>query len=136
MIKLTIDKNDKNVLTNWRCNYTEMVIITCSFCLFKLGFNHVMWSASFSFNMQEEQAESIMVKQFSSCKFLQAVFSNKCLKIWDFLSVTKCSLILIVKWRLFHQYNRTDILHKQIYIQQRISDHLVNSLYSKTNHQF
>ena len=54
MVKLAIDKNDKNIITNWGCNYTEMVILTCSFCLFKLGYNHVMWTASFSFNLKEK----------------------------------------------------------------------------------
>ena len=86
------------MVTNRGCNYTEMLILTCSFCLFKLGFNHVVRSASFSFNLKEEDAEFIMVRQFSSNKFLQAEFSNKCLKIWDFLSVTKCLLILVDKW--------------------------------------
>ena len=85
MIKFTIDKNDKHndkhMVTNWGCNYTEMVILSCSFCLFKLGFNHVMWSASFNFNLKEEDAESIMPKQFSSHTFIQAQFSNKCFKI-------------------------------------------------------
>ena len=69
------------MVTDWRCNYTEMVTRTCSFCLFKVGFNHVMWSASFNFNLKEEDAESIMAKQFSSLKFLPAEFSNKWLKI-------------------------------------------------------
>ena len=50
MIKFIIDKNDKHndkhMVTNWGCNYTEMVILTCSFCLFKLAFNHMMWSMS------------------------------------------------------------------------------------------
>ena len=50
------------MVTNWECNYTEIVIHTCSFCLFKLGFNHVMWSAFFNFNLKEEDAESIMAK--------------------------------------------------------------------------
>ena len=57
--------NDKNMVTNRGCNYTEMVILTFSFCLFALGFNHMMWRASFSFNQKEDDAESIMVKQFS-----------------------------------------------------------------------
>ena len=81
MIKFTIDKNDKHMVTNWGCSYTEMVILTCSFCLFRLGFNHVMWSATSNFNLKEEDAESIKAKQFSSHTFLQAEFSNKCLKI-------------------------------------------------------
>ena len=90
MIKLTLDKNDKNMVTNWGCNYTEMVILTGSFfCLFKLGFNHVMWSASFNFNLKEEDAESIMAKQFSSHTFLQAEFSNKCLKFGTFCQLPR-----------------------------------------------
>ena len=54
-----------------------------------------------------------MVKHFSSHSFLQAEFSNKCLKRWNFLSVSKHSLILVRKWRLVSPYNRIDILHKQ-----------------------
>ena len=84
MIKLTLDKNDKNMVTNWGCNYNKMVILTGSFRLFKLGFNHVMWSASFNVNLKEGDAESIMAKQFSSHTFLQAEFSNKCLKFGNF----------------------------------------------------
>ena len=37
MVKLAIDKNDKNMITNWWCNYTEMVILTCSFCVLKFA---------------------------------------------------------------------------------------------------
>ena len=51
--------------TNWGCNHTKMVILTSFFFLFKLDLNHVMGSASFSFNLKEKHAESIMVKQFS-----------------------------------------------------------------------
>ena len=100
MIELTIDKNDKNMVTNWGCNYTEMVILICSFRFFKLGFNHVIWSACFNFNMKEEDAESILAKQFSLHKLFQVEFSIKCLKIWAFLSVDKCSLIQVGKLRL------------------------------------
>ena len=60
-----------------------------------------------------------MVKQFSSHKFLQAEFSNKYLKIWDFLSVTKCSLILVGKWRLvspiYSIYVVRHNFHKSVY---------------------
>ena len=48
-IKLTIDITDKNMVPNWGCHYSEMVILTYAFLL-KLGFNHMMWSASFNFN--------------------------------------------------------------------------------------
>ena len=90
MIILTTSKSDKNMVINWGCSYTEMVILTCSFGLFKSGFNHVVRKASFSYNLKEEDAEFIMAKQFSSHKFLPAEFSNKCLKKWHFLSVSKC----------------------------------------------
>ena len=49
---------------------------------------------------RREYAESIMAKQFSSHEFLQGGFSYKCMKKWEFLSVTKCSLILVGKWHL------------------------------------
>ena len=85
MIKFAIGKNDKHndkhMITKWECNYTEMVTLTCSFCLFKLAFNHVMWSAFFNLNIKEEDAESIMAKKFSSHTFFQDEFSDKCFKI-------------------------------------------------------
>ena len=40
-------------------------------------------------------------KQLSSHKLLQILFSNKCFIICDILLVTKCSLILDARWRLF-----------------------------------
>ena len=78
-------KNDKNMVPPGRCNNYMS-------CLFKLGLNHVMGSTSFSFNLKEEDGESLMAKQFSLHMLLQDGFSNKFLKIWDFLSVNKCSL--------------------------------------------
>ena len=85
------------MLSNGRCHYIEIVILKCSFCLFKLSFNQVMCSASFNFDPKEEDAEFMIVKHFSLHKLMQDVFSNKYLKIWDFLSVTKCS---VGKWHL------------------------------------
>ena len=78
------------MVPNSGCTYTEMMILTCSFCLFTLGFNHVMWTTSFSFNLKREDEESIMAKLFSPHNFLQGDFSDKYLKILDFLSVNNC----------------------------------------------
>ena len=83
MIKLAIDKNDENMVTNWGFNYIQMVILTCSFCLFKLGFNCVIWGVSFSFNLKEEDAESIISpmwsltwKKFCTSQFLYKIFNS------------------------------------------------------------
>ena len=81
-------------------HYTEIVILTWFFCLFSTGFNQVICSASFSFNLKEDEAWSIIVKQLSSHKSLQLGFSFKCWRMRDFLSVWRCSLILVGKWRL------------------------------------
>ena len=73
---------------------------TCMVCLFKIGFNYVMWKSSFSPKQKEEDAESLMRKQISLHNFLEDGFSNDCLKICEFLSVGKCWLIFVSKWRL------------------------------------
>ena len=71
---------------------------TCMVCLFKIGFNYVMWKASFSSKQKEEDAGSLMTKQISLHKFLEDGFSNDCLKICEFLTVAKCGLIFVSKW--------------------------------------
>ena len=40
-------------------------------CSFKLRFKQLMSSASFNFNLKEEDAESVMVNQFSSRKYIR-----------------------------------------------------------------
>ena len=60
----------------------------------------MIWSASFSFNLKEDEAWSIIMKQLSSHKSLQLGFSFRCWRMWDFVSVCKCSLIVVSEWRL------------------------------------
>ena len=81
-------------------HYTEIVMLTWFFCLFSNGFNQVIRSASFSFNLKEDEARSIIMKQLSSHKSLQLGFSFRYWRMWDFASVWRCSLILIGKWCL------------------------------------
>ena len=45
--------NNKNMVPNWGCAYNEMVKIGSSFCLSKLEYNHLVWTASFSFKLKK-----------------------------------------------------------------------------------
>ena len=118
MIKLTIDQNDKNMVPSWGCNFTKMAILACSFCLFRLGFNHVMCRASVSFHL------------IRFCKMGFQMF-----EIWDFLSLANCSLILTGKRHLVSPIKQ-DWHPAQTCLERRTSDHLANSLYLKTYHLF
>ena len=55
---------------------------------------------SFNFKLNEAEADSIISKQFSVLSALQVLLFIRCAKMWDFLSVSKCSLILVDKWRV------------------------------------
>ena len=59
-----------------------------------------MCIASFNFNLYGVEAESIISKQFSVLSALQVSLLTRCVKMCDFLSVSKCSLILVDKWRV------------------------------------
>ena len=56
--------------------------------------------ASFNFDLNGVETESIISKQFSVLSALQVSLLTRCAKMWDFLSVSKCSLILVDKWRV------------------------------------
>ena len=58
--------------------FTEIVILTCFYCLFNTGFNHCMWSASLRFNRKEDEARSIILKQLVSHTSLQEGLSLRC----------------------------------------------------------
>ena len=55
-------------------------MLVCS-VFFKIGFRYVIPSAFINFKLNEEDVVSVMTKLFSSRKFLQEWFSDKCLKI-------------------------------------------------------
>ena len=57
-----------------------------------------MCNVSFNFNLKEVETESIISKQFSVLSALQVSLLRKCGKMWDFLSISKCSLIIVDKW--------------------------------------
>ena len=59
-----------------------------------------MCIASFNFNLNAVEAESIISKQFSVLRALQVSLLRRCVKMLDFLSVSKCCLILVNKWRV------------------------------------
>ena len=56
--------------------------------------------ASFNFNLNGVETESIISKQFSVLSTLQVSLLTRCEKMWNFLFVSKCSLILADKWRV------------------------------------
>ena len=64
-----------------RCYQTVIEILTCFSCLFRDGFSHLMCMASFNFNLKEEEAESITLKQSGLLNNLQFGFSLRCCKI-------------------------------------------------------
>ena len=77
----------------------EVLVPQISF-FFKKVFHHVIPRTSFSFNITEGNAESVMANLLSPHKFLKEWISDKYLKTWDFLLVTKCLLIFGGKCRL------------------------------------
>ena len=77
----------------WLDSYRD----TSFYCLLSDGFPQVMCIAYFNFNLNGVEAESIISKQFSVLNILQFSLLTRCAKKWDFLSVSKCSLFLVVK---------------------------------------
>ena len=57
-----------------------------------------MCIASFNFNLNGVEMELIILKQFSVLTTLQFSLLTRRAKMWDFFSVSKCSLIFFVKW--------------------------------------
>ena len=69
------------------------------FCdLLSDGFFQIMCIASFNFNLNGVEVGSIISKQFSVLSALQVSLFTRCIKMCDFLSVSKCYLVLIEKW--------------------------------------
>ena len=68
------------------------------FCLFKMGFNNVMYSDFFILNWCLVLAVSKTEKQ--SLEHLSKQYWNdiRCWYMWDFLSLSKCLFILVVKY--------------------------------------
>ena len=78
-------------------------ILTCFCCLLNDSFFQIMCIASFNFNLSGVESESIISKQFSVLSAIQVSLLTRCAKMWDFLSVSKCSLILVDKWQGFQR---------------------------------
>ena len=64
------------------------------------GLFQIMCIASFNINLNGVEAESIISEQFSVLRDLKVSLLTRYAKMWDFLSVSKCSLILVDKWRV------------------------------------
>ena len=83
-----------------KCKRWVIEILTCFCCLLSDGFFQIMCIASFNFDLNGVETESIISKQFSVLSALQVSLLSRCAKTWDFLSVSKSSLILVDKWRV------------------------------------
>ena len=59
-----------------------------------------MCTASLSFNLNGVEVESFISKQFSVLRSLQVSLLTRCTKMCEFLSVSKCSIILVDKCRV------------------------------------
>ena len=68
---------------------------------FKLGFLQLICKASLIVKSNLELALSIILNERELYESKHVAVECRCLKMWDLLSVLRCSLILILKWRQF-----------------------------------
>ena len=81
----------------WLDSYRDTYMF---FCLLIDGLFQIMCIASFNINLNGVEAESIISEQFSVLRDLKVSLLTRYAKMWDFLSVSKCSLTLVDKWRV------------------------------------
>ena len=67
------------------------------FCLFRLGFSHVTYKDSFILNWCFVLAVPKTEKQSLEHSYKQILNEIRCCYMWDFLSLQKCSSILVAK---------------------------------------
>ena len=79
-----------------------MEIVCCFCCFLSDGFFQIICIASFNFNLNPEEAQSIVSKQFSVLSALEVSLLASCAKMQKSLSFSKCSLILVDKWQFCH----------------------------------
>ena len=76
----------------WLDSYRDTYMF---FCLLIDGLFQIMCIASFNINLNGVEAESIISEQFSVLRDLKVSLLTRHAKMWDFLSVSKCSLTLV-----------------------------------------
>ena len=96
--------------------YTKIKILMWFFCLFSTGLNQVIGRTSFRFNLKEDEAWSIIMKQLSSHISLQLGFLFKCRRMWDLPSVCRSSMNFNGKWLLVSPITRMRIIKAEIYV--------------------
>ena len=75
-------------------------MLTYFWWLLSDGFYKIMCIVSFNFSLYRLEAESIISKQYSVPSVLQVSLLTICAKMQDLLSVSKCYLIFVYKWRV------------------------------------
>ena len=75
------------------------IMYWCGFCLFKLGFNQLINKLFFMRNRCFVLGVSRIEKQSREQAFKQSTEDIKCWYICDFLSLPKCSSMLVVRCR-------------------------------------
>ena len=99
MQKTTKEKQTKTERSKGNRSYSESVRAKWFFCAFKLGFLQLICRASLIFKSNLELALSIIIKQSELYEPKQVAGECRCLKMWDLLSFSICSSILVLKCR-------------------------------------
>ena len=97
----TTKKNDKQAKAERSKGngiYSEKVRAKWFCCAFKLGVIQLICKASLIFKSNLELALSIILKQRELYEWKHVLEECRCLKIWDLLSFSICSSILVLKW--------------------------------------
>ena len=80
-------------------NYTEIVTETWVNCLFRVGFSQSIYKPSLIRLCQLVGAESKTINESSVACDLQISEDKRCLNTCEFLSLPKCSAILVLRRR-------------------------------------
>ena len=83
-----------------------------------------MCIASFNFNLNGVEVESIISKQFSVLSALLVSSLTRCAKMWGFYQFANAPSSLLINGELSYQCNRHYSLDKQTYKQQSIPESL------------
>ena len=89
------------VIVKYKGSLDNYNILICFCYLLGDGFSQIMCIASFNFNLNRVEGESIISEQFSVLRALQVSLLTRCAKMWDFVAFSKCSLGLL-KYGLKH----------------------------------
>ena len=99
MQKTTKEKQTKAERSKGNRSYSERVRAKWFCFAFKLGFLQFIYKASLIFKSNLELPLSIILKQRQLYESKHVLEKCRCLKIWDLLSFSTCSSILVLKWR-------------------------------------